>query len=97
MIWLLISFEQAENIKYIEDPALVDEVCDTLIVDLNVPVLEPGIFLPRRELLYPAHLIGHLMLLMLKYDLVLQLRQYVNVVIEGMGLTSVCCCDVRRC
>ncbi|KAJ3415358.1 Myosin type-2 heavy chain 1 [Chytridiales sp. JEL 0842] len=73
-----------EIIKYLEDPELVDEVCEMLIVHLPIPVLDTSldyISLPKRDILFPAHLIGHLILVMLKYDVILHLQNMMNSII----------------
>jgi myosin-5 len=68
----------------LEDPALEDEITETLITNLRIPLPSTQAIATRKEIFFPAHLIGNIMLQMISNEYTSKLQNLVVNVMKAI-------------
>ncbi|KAJ3117374.1 Myosin type-2 heavy chain 1 [Phlyctochytrium bullatum] len=63
------TLESERSVRTLEDKALEDEIIDSLITNLRIPLPSTQTVATRKEIFFPAHLIGTVMMQLLQHDL----------------------------
>ena len=70
-------------IRMLEAHDLTDEVIDSLITNLRIPLPSTQTVASRKEIFFPAHLLGYLMSQFLEYRLVDKMRELIGQSMKG--------------
>ncbi|TPX56763.1 hypothetical protein PhCBS80983_g04287 [Powellomyces hirtus] len=64
-----VMLETERSLRILEEKALEDEIIDALVTNLRIPLPSTQTVATRKEIFFPAHLIGSTMVQLLQYDL----------------------------
>ncbi|KAJ3022959.1 Myosin type-2 heavy chain 1 [Thoreauomyces humboldtii] len=64
-----IMLENERSVRILEEKALEDEIIDALVTNLRIPLPSTQTVATRKEIFFPAHLIGSTMVQLLSHDL----------------------------
>jgi myosin-5 len=67
----------------LEAKDLEDEVIESLITNLRIPLPSTQTVASRKEIFFPAHLVGYLLSQLLEYKLVDRMRELLGHVMKG--------------
>jgi myosin-5 len=71
-------------VRMLEAPELQDEVIDSLITNLRIPLPSTQTVATRKEIFFPAHLLGYLLSELLQHRMVDTLRELLGHVMKGI-------------
>jgi myosin-5 len=72
------------SVRTLEDKALEDEIIDSLITNLRIPLPSTQTVATKKEIFFPAHLIGICMVQLLQNDLGPRMQALMLNVMKGM-------------
>ncbi|KAJ1559801.1 Myosin type-2 heavy chain 1, partial [Cladochytrium tenue] len=78
------AIEAERAVRALEDKALEDEILDGLIANLRIPLPSTQTVATRREIFFPAHLVGAVMQQQLRHDLAARLQQLTGSVLRAV-------------
>ncbi|KAI9093478.1 P-loop containing nucleoside triphosphate hydrolase protein [Phlyctochytrium arcticum] len=64
-----VVLQTERSVRVLEDKALEDEIMDALVTNLRIPLPSTQTVATRKEIFFPAHLIGCTMVQLLRHDL----------------------------
>lgn len=67
----------------LESLELQDEIIETLITNLRIPLPSTQTIATRREIFFPAHLVGYLLSELLQHRMVERLRDIFGLITQG--------------
>ncbi|KAI8833886.1 DIL domain-containing protein [Chytridium lagenaria] len=70
--------------RALEQPELIKEIRNSLVISLKVPVGGAGNSLPAKTFFFPAHLIGYTIRAMLQYDMTIKLQNMMSMIVEDI-------------
>ncbi|KAJ3105937.1 Myosin type-2 heavy chain 1 [Phlyctochytrium planicorne] len=77
-------FLDIRSVRTLEDKALEDEIIDSLITNLRIPLPSTQTVATRKEIFFPAHLIGTVMSQLLQHDLGTRMLSLMTNVIKAI-------------
>ncbi|KAI9357068.1 P-loop containing nucleoside triphosphate hydrolase protein [Zopfochytrium polystomum] len=78
------TIENERSVRTLEDKALEDEIIDSLITNLRIPLPSTQTVATRREIFFPAHLIGTCMIQLLQHDLAIRMQTLMSNVMKAI-------------
>ncbi|KAJ3218341.1 Myosin type-2 heavy chain 1 [Dinochytrium kinnereticum] len=78
------TVESERSVRTLEDKALEDEIIDSLITNLRIPLPSTQTVATRKEIFFPAHLIGTVMAQLLQHDLSARMLALMTNVIKAI-------------
>lgn len=78
------SLEDECSLKILEDESLEQEIIDGLIMNLKIPLPNSTQKIERKDILFPAHIIGTCMLKLMKHGLLARLQTLSSKVINAI-------------
>jgi len=78
------SLEDECSLKILEDESLEQEIIDGLIMNLKIPLPTQTQKIERKDILFPAHIIGTCMLKLMKHGLLARLQTLSSKVIDAI-------------
>ncbi|KAI9312548.1 P-loop containing nucleoside triphosphate hydrolase protein [Zopfochytrium polystomum] len=78
------SLEVERSVRTLEDKALEDEIIDSLITTLRIPLPSTQTVASRKEIFFPAHLIGSCMIQLLQHDLSARMQALMSNVLKAI-------------
>ncbi|KAJ1548826.1 Myosin type-2 heavy chain 1 [Cladochytrium tenue] len=78
------TVENERSVRTLEDKALEDEIIDSLITNLRIPLPSTQTVATRKEIFFPAHLIGTCMQQLLQHDLATRMEILMSNVMKAI-------------
>ncbi|KAJ3327689.1 Myosin type-2 heavy chain 1 [Blyttiomyces sp. JEL0837] len=78
------TVETERSVKTLEDKALEDEIIDALITNLRIPLPSTQTVATKKEIFFPAHLIGTCMNQLLQHDLGARMQAVMSNVMKAI-------------
>jgi myosin-5 len=80
------SIPRDRPIRMLEAHELTDEVIESLIINLRIPLPSTQTIASRKEIFFPAHLIGYLLSELLEHKMVDRMRELLGHVMKGISV-----------